>query len=69
MSAARLTRIRERFADSETTEKVVESSKKVTKKVAEGAGFCAWCVGRMFRPVTKKVRKAFEQYQTEMKEE
>lgn len=66
MSAtSRIERIRERVSDSEVTDKVAGKARELTNAMANSAGFVSWSVGRLFRPITKRVSDAYREYREE----
>jgi len=70
-ATSRIERIRERVSESEVTKKVATRGKNLVEGAKEASGFIAWSVGRVFRPVARKVKEAYEEYRDEheMKEE
>ena len=56
--------VRERIADSKVTKKVASASKNAKKIGADGAGFVAFQIGRLFKPVSGIAKREWLRYKT-----
>lgn len=59
----------EKVKESKATEKVVSVAKTSAHVATETAGFLAWSLGRLFRPIVKRVRRSYANYRTELNPE
>lgn len=59
----------EKVKESKAAEKVMGVAKTSAHVATETAGFLTWSLGRLFRPIVKRVRQSYARYRTELNPE
>jgi hypothetical protein len=54
------------ISDSVIVEKTTKLGKDVGSAVANTTGFLAWSFGRLFRPISRRVRRAYDEYKSDL---
>ena len=66
--ATKATLISEKVRDNETVGKVHDAAKAGAHAVGNSCGFGAYLIGKLFRPLTTRVKKTWDEYQEQYEE-